>query len=71
MGRAGGDYVSLKPSQKAVLQGRGLSTEPSLVMVLAVFGRKVALEYGRDARLRTIDLLPKLLPPFSGFWTAV
>lgn len=52
MGRAGGRYVSLEPFQKAVAQGRALTVDPSWVMVLTVFGRKVALdgEYGRDAR---------------------
>lgn len=52
MGRAGGRYVSLEPFQKAVTQARALTIEPSWVMVLTVFGRKVALEgeYGRDAR---------------------
>lgn len=52
MGRAGGRYVSLEPFQKAVAQSRALTIEPSWVMVLTVFGRKVALEgeYGRDAR---------------------
>ncbi|KAL8923183.1 MAG: hypothetical protein Q9208_004746 [Pyrenodesmia sp. 3 TL-2023] len=52
MGRAGGRYVSLEPFQKAVAQSRALTIEPSWVMVLTVFGRKVALEgeYGRDAQ---------------------
>ncbi|KAF7502832.1 hypothetical protein GJ744_005011 [Endocarpon pusillum] len=52
MGRAGGRYVSLEPFRAAVAQTRALTVEPSWVMVLTIFGRKVALdgEYGRDAR---------------------
>lgn len=52
MGRAGGRYVSLEPFRQAIAQTRSLTIEPSWVMVLTVFGRKVALEgeYGRDAR---------------------
>ncbi|KAI4119468.1 MAG: hypothetical protein LQ345_000622 [Seirophora villosa] len=52
IGRAGGRYVSLEPFREAVAQGRALTIEPSWVMVLTIFGRKVALEgeYGRDAR---------------------
>lgn len=53
MGRAGGRYVSLEPFREAISQTRALTVEPSWVMVLTIFGRKVALEgeYGRDARL--------------------
>ncbi|KAL8974639.1 MAG: hypothetical protein Q9197_001127 [Variospora fuerteventurae] len=52
IGRAGGRYVSLEPFREAVAQGRALTIEPSWIMVLTIFGRKVALEgeYGRDAR---------------------
>ncbi|KAL8760020.1 MAG: hypothetical protein Q9199_000335 [Rusavskia elegans] len=52
MGRAGGRYVSLEPFREAIAQGRALTIKPSWVMVLTVFGRKVALEgeYGRAAR---------------------
>lgn len=52
IGRAGGRYVSLEPFREAVAQTRALTIEPSWVMVLTVFGRKVALDgqYGRDAR---------------------
>lgn len=52
MGRAGGRYVSLEPFRETVAKSRALTIEPSWVMVLTIFGRKVALdgEYGRDAR---------------------
>ena len=52
IGRAGGRYVSLEPFRDTVAQSRALTIEPSWVMVLTVFGRKVALEgeYGREAR---------------------
>lgn len=52
MGRAGGRYVSLEPFREAVSKTRALTIEPSWVMVLSIFGRKVALEgeYGREAR---------------------
>ncbi|KAI1172040.1 GroES-like protein [Nemania sp. FL0916] len=52
LGRAGGRYVSLEPFREAVAQLRPLTITPSWVMVLTIFGRKVALdgEYGRDAR---------------------
>lgn len=52
IGRAGGRYVSLEPFRETVAQGRALTIKPSWVMVLTVFGRKVALEgeYGREAR---------------------
>lgn len=52
MGRAGGRYVSLEPFAKGVAKTRALTIEPSWVMVLTIFGRKVALdgEYGREAR---------------------
>ncbi|KAI9746348.1 MAG: hypothetical protein M1818_000060 [Claussenomyces sp. TS43310] len=52
IGRAGGRYVSLEPFREAVTQTRALTVEPSWVMVLTIFGRKVALDgqYGRDAR---------------------
>ncbi|KAL8703230.1 MAG: hypothetical protein Q9201_003588 [Fulgogasparrea decipioides] len=52
IGRAGGRYVSLEPFREHVVQSRSLTVVPSWVMVLTVFGRKVALEgeYGREAR---------------------
>lgn len=52
MGRAGGRYVSLEPFRETVAQSRALTVVPSWVMVLTIFGRKVALdgEYGREAR---------------------
>ncbi|KAL7935508.1 GroES-like protein [Trichoderma chlorosporum] len=52
MGRAGGRYVSLEPYRETVAQSRALTIQPSWVMVLTIFGRKVALdgEYGREAR---------------------
>ncbi|RFU77042.1 zinc-binding dehydrogenase family [Trichoderma arundinaceum] len=52
MGRAGGRYVSLEPFRETVAQSRALTIQPSWVMVLTIFGRKVALdgEYGREAR---------------------
>lgn len=51
LGRAGGRYVALEPFRLAVAQTRSLTVEPSWVMVLSIFGRKVALdgEYARDA----------------------
>ncbi|KAH7322431.1 chaperonin 10-like protein [Stachybotrys elegans] len=51
MGRAGGRYVSLEPFRDAIAQTRSLTVKPSWVMVLTIFGRKVALdgEYGREA----------------------
>lgn len=53
MGRAGGRYVSLEPFRDAIAQSRSLTIEPSWVMVLTIFGHKVALdgEYGREARM--------------------
>ncbi|KAL7911486.1 GroES-like protein [Trichoderma velutinum] len=52
IGRAGGRYVSLEPFRETVAQSRALTIQPSWVMVLTIFGRKVALdgEYGREAR---------------------
>ncbi|KAK4171160.1 chaperonin 10-like protein [Triangularia setosa] len=52
IGRAGGRYVSLEPFRDTVAQTRALTIEPSWVMVLSIFGRKVALdgEYGREAQ---------------------
>lgn len=51
MGRAGGRYVALEPFNKAVVQTRPLTIEPSWVMTLSVFGHAVDLDgdYGRDA----------------------
>lgn len=53
MGRAVGRYVSLEPFREAIIQTRALTVERSWVMVLTIFGRKVALEgeYGLVARL--------------------
>lgn len=52
IGRAGGRYVSLEPFSEGVTKTRPSTIEPSWVMVLTIFGRKVALdgEYGREAR---------------------
>jgi NADPH:quinone reductase-like Zn-dependent oxidoreductase len=52
IGRAGGRYVSLEPFREAIAQSRSLTIQPSWVMVLTIFGQKVALdgEYGREAR---------------------
>lgn len=52
IGRAGGRYVSLEPFRDTVAQTRVLTIEASWIMVLSIFGRKVALEgeYGRDAK---------------------
>ncbi|RYP90388.1 hypothetical protein DL770_003472 [Monosporascus sp. CRB-9-2] len=52
MGRAGGRYVSLEPFRETVAESRALTIEPSWVMVLTIFGHKVALEgaYGREPR---------------------
>ncbi|KGO65249.1 Polyketide synthase, enoylreductase [Penicillium italicum] len=51
IGRAGGRYVALEPFREAIATTRP-TIEPSWVMVLTIFGRKVALDgvYGRDAR---------------------
>lgn len=51
IGRAGGRYVSLEPFGTAVTQIRP-TVEPSLLMVLSLFGHQVALDgdYGRSAR---------------------
>ncbi|KAL8721590.1 MAG: hypothetical protein Q9225_001754 [Loekoesia sp. 1 TL-2023] len=52
IGRAGGRYVSLEPFREIVTESRALTVQPSWIMVLTIFGHKVALEgeYGRDAR---------------------
>ncbi|KAK4170805.1 chaperonin 10-like protein [Triangularia setosa] len=52
IGRAGSCYVSLVPFRDTVAQTRTLTIEPSWVMVLSIFGRKVALDgkYGREAQ---------------------
>ncbi|KAL4733343.1 GroES-like protein [Aspergillus similis] len=52
IGRAGGRYVSLEPYREAISQTRPLTIQPSWIMVLTIFGHKVALdgEYGREAR---------------------
>ncbi|KAE9373520.1 GroES-like protein [Stipitochalara longipes BDJ] len=51
IGRAGGRYVSLEPFRESITAARP-TVEPSWLMVLTIFGRKVALDgaYGRDAR---------------------
>jgi NADPH:quinone reductase-like Zn-dependent oxidoreductase len=51
MGRAGGRYVALEPFRKEVTSTRP-TIEPSWLMSLAIFGRKVDLkgEYAREAR---------------------
>jgi hypothetical protein len=51
IGRAGGRYVSLEPFRESITAARP-TVESSWLMVLTVFGRKVALDgaYGRDAR---------------------
>ncbi|KAL8820237.1 MAG: hypothetical protein Q9223_001501 [Gallowayella weberi] len=58
IGRAGGRYVSLEPFRDTVAQKRSLTIEPSWVMSLTIYGRKVDLEgeYGREARPHDRDL---------------
>ncbi|KAI0376192.1 GroES-like protein [Hypomontagnella monticulosa] len=50
IGRAGGRYVSLEPFREAITSARP-TVEASWLMVLTIFGSKVALDgvYGRDA----------------------
>ncbi|KAJ9486445.1 hypothetical protein VN97_g6884 [Penicillium thymicola] len=52
MGRAGGRYVTLEPFRSAIAETRPLTIEPSRLLALTVFGRKVDIggEYSRDAR---------------------
>ncbi|OBT56768.1 hypothetical protein VE04_03720 [Pseudogymnoascus sp. 24MN13] len=52
IGRADGRCVSLEPFRDTVAQTRALTIEPSWIMVLSIFRKKVALEgeYGRDAQ---------------------
>lgn len=52
MGRAGGRYVTLEPFRSAIAETRALTIEPSWLLALTVFGRKVDIdgEYSRDAR---------------------
>ena len=52
IGRAGGRYVALEPFRDTVAKTRSLTIEPSWIIVLTMFGGKVALkgEYGREAR---------------------
>ncbi|CAG8902794.1 unnamed protein product [Penicillium egyptiacum] len=52
MGRAGGRYVTLEPFRSAIAETRPLTIEPSWLLALTVFGRKVDIdgEYSRDAR---------------------
>ncbi|PKY04099.1 GroES-like protein [Aspergillus campestris IBT 28561] len=52
LGRAGGRYVSLEPYREAISESRALTVQPSWLMVLTIFGHKVALdgEYGREAQ---------------------
>ena len=51
MGRAGGRYVALEPFRDTIAQTRPLTVEPSWLMVLTIFGGKVALagDYYREA----------------------
>ncbi|KAJ5692064.1 hypothetical protein N7462_001487 [Penicillium macrosclerotiorum] len=51
IGRAGGRYVALEPFREAIAASRP-TVEASWLMVLTIFGHKVALDgvYGRDAR---------------------
>lgn len=51
IGRAGGRYCALEPFRETVTQARALTVQPSWLMTLTIFGRKVAIdgEYGRDA----------------------
>ena len=51
IGRAGGRYVALEPFREAIATTRP-TVEASWLMVLTIFGHKVALDgvYGRDAR---------------------
>ncbi|KAF6220918.1 hypothetical protein HO133_002598 [Letharia lupina] len=51
IGRAGGRYVTVEPFHEAITSARPLTVEPSWLLALTVFGRKVNLdgEYGRDA----------------------
>ncbi|SPO05364.1 related to toxD gene [Cephalotrichum gorgonifer] len=50
MGRAGGRYLALEPYRDTIAQTRPLTVEASWMMILTIFGGKVALEgeYGRD-----------------------
>ncbi|KAI9687443.1 MAG: putative secondary metabolism biosynthetic enzyme [Bathelium mastoideum] len=51
MGRAGGRYCALEPFREAVTSTRPKTVNPSWLMVLSIFGKKVALDgvYGREA----------------------
>ncbi|KAK0614863.1 chaperonin 10-like protein [Bombardia bombarda] len=50
VGRAGGRYATLEPFRDAIASTRPLTIQPSWLLALTVFGRKVALdgEYARD-----------------------
>lgn len=52
IGRASGRCVALEPFAETVTRTRALTVEPSWLMVLTIFGPKVACdaEYARDAR---------------------
>ena len=51
IGRAGGRYVTVEPFRDTIASSRPLTIEPSWLLTLTIFGRKVNLdgEYGRDA----------------------
>lgn len=51
LGRAGDRHVSLEPFRETVAPLQPPTIDPSWVMILTIFGRKVALDgdYGRDA----------------------
>ena len=53
MGRAGGRYVTVEPFREAITSSRPLTIEPSWLLALTIFGRKVDVEgeYKRDASL--------------------
>lgn len=51
IGRAGGRYVTLEPFRAEATAARPLTIEPSWILALTVYGRKVSYggEYDRDA----------------------
>ncbi|KAJ5260994.1 hypothetical protein N7478_011589 [Penicillium angulare] len=52
IGRAGGRYVTLEPFRTAITEKRALTINPSWLLALTVFGRKVDIagEYFREAQ---------------------
>ncbi|MCJ1286794.1 hypothetical protein MMC26_006140 [Xylographa opegraphella] len=52
LGRAGGHYCALEPFRETVTRRRALTVEPSWLLALTIFGRKVVMdgEYGREAK---------------------